>query len=96
MRSRKGIEIADQMLQKVPESCELSIICEGKLQVFEPNPSSPSPSPSSSPSHTQHNKSYINTTTDDNSSPISKHSTQEQVRMNETFTCGCFKGKALA
>ncbi|CAJ1962748.1 unnamed protein product [Sphenostylis stenocarpa] len=30
MRSRKGSGIADQILQNAPESCDVSIVCEGK------------------------------------------------------------------
>nr|KYP62820.1 U-box domain-containing protein 35 [Cajanus cajan] len=30
LRSRKGSSIADQILQNAPESCKVSIVCEGK------------------------------------------------------------------
>lgn len=96
LRSRKGNEsTADQMLQNVPEFCELNIICEGEKLVFDDQDpiigqQSPSPRP--------HNNNAMieNSINNDDKTTSPKLPMQEQFWISESFSCSCFKPKALA
>ncbi|KAL8104213.1 uncharacterized protein LOC141678753 [Apium graveolens] len=89
LRSRKGNETVDQMVQNMPEFCELHIICEGKEVMLEKqtleSPSSGVPD-------------NINNIVDNNNSSndISENCREDEFQNNASFPCSCFTPKARA
>ncbi|KAF8023271.1 hypothetical protein BT93_F0696 [Corymbia citriodora subsp. variegata] len=83
LKSKKGNGIADQVLQKAPEMCEVKIICEGKEVVLEEtameSPSTPSHSKPATPS-----QGY----------PDELKPMEEGNQLVDYFSCICFKPKA--
>lgn len=83
LKSKKGNGIADQILQKAPETCEVKIICEGKEVILEQmvtvSPSTPSHSKPTSPSQ---------------GNPDKPNPMQEENQCADYFSCMCFKPKA--
>lgn len=78
LRSRRGIGIADQVLQGALESCEIKIICEGKEEMI----SSSSPiTPCDDSKPTQDQRLQDQRQDQDNSQPT------------DSFSCMCFKSK---
>ncbi|XP_008440971.2 U-box domain-containing protein 35 [Cucumis melo] len=75
LRSRGGSGIANEILQKAPEYCEVKVVCEGK----EMNQLGRLPSPLSSPRYQ-----------DDSFHPNSSITEVEQQR-NNSISCMCFK-----
>lgn len=87
LRTRKGNDTVDQMVQNMPEFCQLHIICEGKQVVLEKqtveSPSSVVPE-------------NINIVDNNNSSndTSSKNFTEDEFQNNASFPCSCFTPKA--
>lgn len=75
LRSRGGSGIANEILQKAAEYCEVKVVCEGK----EMNQLGRSPSALSSPRNQ-----------DDSFDPNSSITEVEQQR-NNSISCMCFK-----
>ena len=80
MRSRGGSGIANEILQKAPEFCEVKVVCEGK----ETSQLGGLPSPISSPR-------YQDDSSKDND-PNSTITVAEEQR-NSSVSCMCFKTK---
>ncbi|XP_038882797.1 U-box domain-containing protein 35 [Benincasa hispida] len=78
LRSRGGSGIANEILQKAPEFCEVKVVCEGK----EMSQLGGSPSPLSSPR-------YQDDSFKDNNNPNS--SIIEAEQRNNSISCMCFK-----
>lgn len=89
LRSRKGNETVDQMVQNVPEFCELHIICEGKQVVLEKQTVE-------SPSSGVPDKITIVENNNSNNNDISEMFTEDEVQNNGSFACSCFTPKARA
>ncbi|WOH11462.1 hypothetical protein DCAR_0830949 [Daucus carota subsp. sativus] len=88
LRSGKGNETVDQVVQNVPEFCELHIICEGKQVVLEKLTLE---SPSSGVIHN------INTVDNkNNNNDVSENFMEDQMQNNASFACSCFTPKARA
>ncbi|CAK9320848.1 unnamed protein product [Citrullus colocynthis] len=79
LRSRGGSGIANEILQKAPEFCEVKVVCEGK----ETSQLGGSPSPLSSPR-------YQDDSFKDNNDHNSSIAEAEQQR-NNSISCMCFK-----
>ncbi|KAI4371185.1 hypothetical protein MLD38_019451 [Melastoma candidum] len=45
LRSKKGTGITNQILRKVPDTCEIKVICEGRVAAMDQMPESPHPPP---------------------------------------------------
>ncbi|XP_030512868.1 U-box domain-containing protein 35 [Rhodamnia argentea] len=83
LKLRKGNGIADQILQKAPETCEVKVICEGKEAILEQT-AMESQSP---PSHSK-------PPTPSRGNPDLPKPMQEGNQRADYFSCMCFKRKA--
>ncbi|XP_051128714.1 U-box domain-containing protein 35 [Andrographis paniculata] len=82
MQGKKGNGgLTEQIVQNIPEFCEVKVICEGKEMTDMPVESSPSPSPSPSPSL----KAFDHVS--------SAKLDQDRHPARDTFACGCFSIK---
>lgn len=82
LRARKGSGVADQILQNLPEGCDLKIICEGNQVVLDQLTPDQSPPPSPSPSPL-------------NGSGDRSTSVQESNGSNGSVSCMCFRSKFI-
>lgn len=88
LRSRKGNETVDQMVQNMPEFCELHIICEGKEVMLEKQiVESPYSRVSENVNIVENNNSN-----DDTSESLK----EDEFQNNGSFPCSCFTPKARA
>lgn len=88
LRSGKGNETVDQIVQNMPEFCELHIICEGKQVVLEKQIlESPTWGGPENIDIVENN---------DSNNDISENLTEDQIQNNGSFPCNCFTPKAKA
>ncbi|KAK4764591.1 hypothetical protein SAY86_025681 [Trapa natans] len=85
LRARRGTGVADQLLQNVPEGCDLKIICEGNEVTVDPPPSTNDQSPQSPAT-----PSPLNGSSRDRSTPV-----HEGNGSSSSISCMCFRSKFI-